>query len=48
VRIYEDLAVEVIAQYLDPVTFDVEMSETFDCPFDTGEIDAPGLTMYEQ
>jgi len=47
VRVYEDLAVEVVAQYLDPVTFDVEMNETFDCPYDTGAVEAPGISLYE-
>ncbi len=37
VRVYSDGSVEVIAEYLDPVTFSVEMHEEFECELDTGD-----------
>ncbi|MFH1465377.1 MAG: VirK family protein [Pseudomonadota bacterium] len=37
VRLYADGAVEITAQYLDPVDLSVEMNEVFDCTLDTGE-----------
>lgn len=37
VRVYEDDSVEVIAEYLDPVDFSVEMHEEFECELDTGD-----------
>ncbi len=37
VRVYADDSVEVIAEYLDPVTYAVEMHEEFECELDTGD-----------
>ena len=37
VRVYADGAVQAIAEYLDPTTFEVEMYEEFECVLDQGE-----------
>ncbi|GEM_PF-3427270 len=37
VRVYDDGYVQVIAEYLDVETFDVEMYEEFDCELDQGD-----------
>jgi hypothetical protein len=47
VRVYADLSTEIVAEYLDPTTFDVEMSEAFDCPYDDGTAADPGISLYE-
>jgi hypothetical protein len=37
VRVYADGAVQVIAEYLEPTTFSVDMYEEFDCDLDMGD-----------
>ncbi len=37
VRVYESGAVDVIAEYLNPVTYEVDMYEEFDCELDQGD-----------
>ena len=44
VRIYDDGTVDVIAEYLNPQTYEVDMYEEFDCDLDMG--DGGAVTMF--
>ncbi len=46
VRVYADGSVQVIAEYLDPVTYTVDMYEEFDCDLDMG--DGGAVVLYAQ